>query len=80
MVYSGGHVEFNPMVLDGSVIAWEIQTQATNSSYSYNYNYGKDAPPPGFPKGTGTEVKVIRKSFIVCANYSDETSGATACQ
>ncbi len=80
MVYSGGHVEFNPMVLDGSVIAWEIQTQATNSSYSYNYNYGKDAPPPGFPKGTGTEVKVIRKSFIVCANYSDETSAATACQ
>jgi hypothetical protein len=80
LVYSGGHVQFNPMRLDGGVIAWEIQTQATSSTYSYNYSYGNAAPPPGFPMGGGTEVKVVRKSFIVCSNYSDESAGATPCQ
>ena len=72
LVYSGGHVEFNPFVLDGGVIAWEIQTQSTSSSYSYNYTYGVNTPPPGFPKGGGTDVKIVRKSFITCSNYSDE--------
>lgn len=80
LVYSGGHVQFNPMSLDGGVIAWEIQTQATSSNYTYNYNFGNAAPPPGFPKGGGTEVKIVRKSFIVCSNYSDESAAATACQ
>jgi Tfp pilus assembly protein PilX len=80
LVYSGGHVEFNPFVLDGGVVAWQIQTQSTSSNYAYNYVYGNATPPPGFPKGGGTDVKVVRKSFIVCSNYSDESAGATACQ
>jgi Tfp pilus assembly protein PilX len=74
MVYSGGHVEFNPISMDGSVIAWEIQTQATSSNYSYNYSYGDAAPPAGFPKSGGTEVRVVRKSFIVCSSFAAPTS------
>lgn len=80
LVYSGGHVEFNPMSLDGGVIAWEIQTQATSSNYAYNYSYGNATPPAGFPKGGGTDIKIVRKSFIVCSNYSDDSGGASACQ
>jgi hypothetical protein len=80
LVYSGGNVEFNPIVVDGGVVAWQIQTQATSASYGYNYTYGNATPPPGFPKGGGTEVKVVRKSFIVCSNYHEESGGATACQ
>jgi hypothetical protein len=63
-------------VVDGGVIAWDIDTQASSSSYAYNYTYGNATPPPGFPKGGGTEVRIIRKSFIVCSNYA---SPASAC-
>jgi Tfp pilus assembly protein PilX len=80
LVYSGGYVKFNPFVLDGGVVAWDIDTQSTTSSYSYNYTYGVSLPPPGFPKESGTDVKIVRKSFITCSNYSDESSAATACQ
>jgi Tfp pilus assembly protein PilX len=76
LVFSGGQVEFNPLVMDGGVVAWEIQTQATDSNYAYNYTYGESVPPPGFPKSGGTEVKIVRKSFIVCSNYLANASNA----
>jgi hypothetical protein len=80
IVYSGGHVEFNPVVVDGGVVAFEIQTQSTSSSYSYNGTYGNAAPPAGFPEATGNTVVLVRKSFIVCADYAADTTGGTACR
>ncbi len=80
MVYSGGHVQFNPISVNGSVVGFELQTQGgANAVMNYNLTYGNAAPPPGFPAGSGNQVIVIRKSFIVCATYNDESGGATAC-
>jgi Tfp pilus assembly protein PilX len=76
LVFSGGEVEFNPLVLDGGIVAWSIQTQSTSSNYAYNYTYGDSVPPPGFPKGGGSTVKIVRKSFIVCSNYLGNVSNA----
>ncbi len=78
MVYSGGHVNFNPLTMDGSVVAYEIQTQGS-ATYTYNPWYGNNSPPPGFPTGPGNTVAIIRKSFVVCVNYHDDSTGATTC-
>ncbi len=78
MIYSGGHVQFNPLSVDGSIVAFEIQTQGS-ATYTYNSWYGNNTPPPGFPVGNSDQVSIIRKSFVVCANYSDDSAGPTAC-
>lgn len=80
IIYSGGHVELNPIVVDGGVIAFEIQTQSSSSIYGYNPTYGEDAPPPGFPIDLSNQVVLVRKSFIVCADYAADTGGGTACR
>jgi hypothetical protein len=80
LVYSGGHVQFNPMFVDGGVVAFEIQTQSTASVYAYNPTYGNATPPPGFPEESANTVILVRKSFIVCSNYAADTGGGTACQ
>jgi Tfp pilus assembly protein PilX len=80
IVYSGGHVEFNPVVLNGGVVAFEIQTQSTSAAYGYNPTYGVAAPPPGFPEGSGNTVVLVRKSFIVCADYAADSSGGSPCR
>jgi hypothetical protein len=76
LIYSGGHVEFTSIVLEGGVVAFEIQTRGS-TAYHYSYKYGKAAPPPGFP---GNTVIPVRKSFIVCADYAADTGGGTACR
>ena len=78
MIYSGGHVNFNPLSVDGTIVAFEIQTQGS-ATYNYNSWYGINTPPPGFPPGGGNQVVVIRKSFVVCTSYSDDGGGPTAC-
>ncbi|MBI4012179.1 MAG: hypothetical protein HY359_07740, partial [Candidatus Rokubacteria bacterium] len=78
MVYSGGHVEFNPLTFDGTVVAFEIQTQGS-ATYNYNSYYGNNSPPPGFPYGSGNQVVVIRKSFVVCSNYADDSGAPSGC-
>jgi Tfp pilus assembly protein PilX len=80
IVYSGGHVGFNPIIVDGGVVAFEIQTQGSSSSYTYNATFGNASPPPGFPEGTGNTVVLVRKSFLVCADYAADTAGGTACR
>jgi hypothetical protein len=80
IVYSGGNVEFNPIVVNGGVVAFQIQTQSSSSSYSYNNTYGNAAPPPGFPDGSGNTVVLVRKSFIVCGDYAADSGGGTSCR
>jgi hypothetical protein len=83
MIYSGGNVEFNSIVVDGSIVAFQIQTQGSSSTYTYRDEYGKAAPPPGFQDdsvNSGNTVVLVRKSFIVCADYTAYTGGGTACR
>lgn len=81
MVYSGGHIEFNPISVNGTVLGFELQTQGgAGATYNYNPTYGNLAPPPGFPVGPGNTVVLVRKSFIVCADYAADTTGGTACR
>ena len=58
--------------------AVEIQTQGS-ATYNYNPWYGNNTPPAGFPLGSGNEVVIIRKSFLVCADFNDDTGGPTPC-
>jgi hypothetical protein len=81
LIYSGGHVEFNPINLNGGVVAYEIQTQGgAGASYSYNPTYGQVTPPPGFPVGSGNTVVLVRKSFLACVDFAADTSGGSACR
>jgi hypothetical protein len=81
LVYSGGHVEFNPISVNGGVVAYEIQTQGgAGATYSYNPTYGQATPPPGFPVGSGNTVVLVRKSFLVCVDYAADTAGGSACR
>jgi hypothetical protein len=80
IVYSGGNVDFDPILLVGGVVAFQIQTQSTASIYWYSPTYGNATPPPGFPVGSANTVILVRKSFIVCSNYSADSGGGTACQ
>jgi Tfp pilus assembly protein PilX len=78
MAYSGGHVQFNPLAVDGTIVAYEIQTQGS-ANYVYNTCYGLSSPPPGFPYGSSNQVVIIRKSFVVCASWRDDSPGPSAC-
>jgi hypothetical protein len=80
IVYSGGNVEFNPIIIDGGVVAFQIQTQSTSASYGYNGTYGNAAPPPGFPVSSGNTVVLVRKSFLVCVDYAADTGGGSPCR
>jgi len=80
LIYSGGNVELNPIVVDGGVIAFQIQTQGSSSTYGYNSTYGNAAPPAGFPTGSGNQVVISRKSFIVCTTYANDSAGGTLCR
>ena len=56
MLYSSGHVNFNPINVTGTIVAFEIQLQASSSSYNYGPTYGLASPPPGFPLGVANKV------------------------
>jgi hypothetical protein len=80
LVYSGGNVEFSEVVLDGGVVAFQIQTQGDLARYGYSPAYGQATPPAGFPVGAGGPVVLLRKSRTVCANYAADSGGGTSCQ
>jgi len=80
VVYSGGNVEFNEVVLDGGVVAFQIQTEGGSASFGYNPTYGQAAPPPGFLAGVGSTVVLVRKSLTVCVNYAADSGGGSSCQ
>jgi Tfp pilus assembly protein PilX len=79
-VYSGGQLTFNPINVNGTSIAFNIDLQSATSTYNYVPQYGNDAPPAGFLPGTSDPVVMLPKSFITCNNYNDDSGGSTACQ
>jgi hypothetical protein len=80
IVYSGGSVEFSEVVVDGGIVAFQLQTQAGPATYGYNPTYGQAAPPPGFPAAVGRAVVLVRKSLALCVNYAADSSGGSPCQ
>ncbi len=79
-VYSGGSLSFNPINVNGTSMAFNIDLQSSTSSYSYVPQYGTDAPPAGFPPGASNPVVMTPKTFMACHNYNDDSGGASACQ
>src|SRR5262249_35133777 len=79
-LYSGGLLSFNPINVNGTSIAFNIDLQSSTSSYQYVPQYGNDAPPAGFLPGSSDPVVITPKTFIVCTNYNADTGGATTCQ
>ena len=78
MVYSAGNVEFGSIDLEGGVVAFQVQTLGSSSSFRFNSALGQAAPPPGFPTGGGA-VGLVRKSLAPCMNYAADTSGGSPC-
>jgi hypothetical protein len=79
-VYTSGTSSLNPIYLNGGIIAFAFTLQGSSSNYIYQRLYGGAAPPPGFPASSGDLMVGYNKTFIVCADYHDESAGATACQ
>jgi Tfp pilus assembly protein PilX len=79
-VYSGGSVSFNPINVNGATVGFNIDLQASSSTYQYVPDYGIASPPPSFPPGASDPVVLTPKTFIVCNGYHDDSSGATSCQ
>ena len=80
IVYSGGHVEFNPVVVDGGVVAFEIQTQSTSAAYGYNPTYGNARPAAGLPDGSGNTVSWSGSRSSSASNYAADSGGGSPCR
>jgi hypothetical protein len=59
-------------------VAFEVLTQSA-ASYGYNPTYGDGTPPSSFPPGARNRVSPIRKSFVACGSYNDDSGGPTPC-
>jgi hypothetical protein len=75
-VYASGELTFNPINVNGSSVAFDIQLQSNTASYVYQSTYGVASPPPGFLSSSGP-VAIVRKSFIVCSTYTEHTTGGS---
>ncbi|HSE95797.1 MAG TPA: hypothetical protein VLD61_07885, partial [Methylomirabilota bacterium] len=75
-VYVAGELTFNPMNVNGSSIAFDIDLQSSTSSYRYVELYGTESPPPGFMSSAGIATMIL-KSFIVCSSYGAETTNGS---
>jgi hypothetical protein len=76
-VYVAGELTFNPINVNGSSIAYDIDLQSSTSSYRYMDAYGVASPPPGFMSSAGIATMIL-KSFIVCTTFGSETTSAAA--
>lgn len=80
IVYTGGTADFNPITVNGSIMGWDVNVNNAATAITYNSTYGNAAPPPGFSTvGGGSFPAVVRQSWIHCRDYSDDSSGPTAC-
>jgi hypothetical protein len=80
LVYSGGTADFNPLTVDGGLIAWDVNITNTASRITYNPTYGNAAPPPAFTTPTdGVGVLMFPATWVHCTYYANETTGPTPC-
>jgi len=78
LVYSSGSLRLLEVTARGGLVAFDVHTQGA-IDVSYDAGYGMAAPPPGFDLGPGSRVAILRKSVVHCADYRDESAGATPC-
>jgi hypothetical protein len=80
LVFSGGTADFNPLTVDGGLIAWDVNITNTASRITYNPTYGSAAPPPAFTTPTdGSGILMFPATWVHCTNYSNDFSGPTPC-
>ncbi len=80
LVYTGGTADFNPLTVDGGLIAWDVNVTNTASRITYNPTYGNAAPPPAFTMPTdGSGVRLFPATWVHCTYYASQTSGPTPC-
>jgi hypothetical protein len=82
LIYTGGTAEFNPINVDGGVMAWDVNILNTASRINYNPTYGNAAPPPGFPSPSidpSWTVSLYRATWVHCTNYANDFNGPTSC-
>lgn len=62
-IYSGGSVTFNPIIVNGGVVASNVDFQGS-SVITYTPNYSNGMPPPGFGfSPTGQKFLIVRGSW-----------------
>ena len=65
IIYSGGSVQFNPISVDGGVVAWDVEIQG-NSLLVYNNAYG-GAAKKGFAIPAGAySAQFMRSTWLHC--------------
>jgi hypothetical protein len=80
LIYSGGTADFNPLTVDGGLIAWDVNITNTATRITYNPTFGNAAPPPAFTMPTdGAGVQIYPATWVHCTYYANETSGPTPC-
>jgi Tfp pilus assembly protein PilX len=80
LIYSGGTADFNPLTVDGGLIAWDVNITNTASRITYNPTYGNAAPPPAFITPTdGSGILMYPATWVRCTNYQNDFSGPTPC-
>jgi hypothetical protein len=80
LIFSGGTADFNPLTVDGGLIAWDVNITNTASRITYNPTFGNAAPPPAFTMPTdGSGVQIYPATWVHCTYYSSETSAPTPC-
>ena len=80
LIFSGGTADFNPLTVDGGLIAWDVNVTNTASRITYNPTFGNAAPPPAFTMPTdGSGVQIYPATWVHCTYYSSETSAPTPC-
>jgi hypothetical protein len=80
LIYTGGTADFNPLTVDGGLIAWDVNVTNTATRITYNPTFGNAAPPPAFTMPTdGAGVQIYPATWVHCTYYANETSGPTPC-
>ena len=80
IVYSGGNVEFNPVIVDGGVVAFQIQTQSTSASYGVQRDVRQRRPAAGISRRLGqyrgSRAEVVHRLRQLRRRYG----GGSPCQ
>ncbi len=80
LIFSGGTADFNPLTVDGGLIAWDVNITNTASRITYNPTYGNAAPPPAFTMPLdGTGVRMFPPTWVHCTYNANETTVPTPC-
>ena len=80
IVYSGGDVEFNPITVNGGVVAFEIQTQGGRRTTPTTRRTAMPRRRPASRAGAATPWSWSGSPSSSACNYAADTGGGSPCQ